>query len=165
MKKIPGRTLIKNLRLPNRINEVYVIGNLSNKSSQYLAKLFRKKIVHKNVPFGSAAEIFDSIKDINFKKSDLIILTIPTPKQEQVAEKIRYKNKYFKILCIGGAVNMASGEEKPVPDYIDKIGLEFLWRLRTDPLRRLWRLLNSFYSYCVGNINRTISTIQVNIIK
>lgn len=165
VKKIPGRTLIKNLRLPNRINEVYVIGNLSNKSSRYLAKLFRKKIVHKNVPFGSAAEIFDSIKDINFKKSDLIILTIPTPKQEQVAEKIRYKNKYFKILCIGGAVNMASGEEKPVPDYIDKIGLEFLWRLRTDPLRRLWRLLNSFYSYCVGNINRTISTIQVNIIK
>ena len=81
--KIPGRTLIKNLKLPNKINKVYIIGNLSNKSKKYLLKLYRKKIVHRNVPFGTAAQIFEYISDINFKKSDLIILTIPTPKQEQ----------------------------------------------------------------------------------
>ena len=60
---------------------------------------------------------------------------------------------------------MASGEEKPVPEFMDKAGLEFLWRLRTDPFRRIWRLINSFYAYSIGNINRTISVIKVDIIK
>jgi UDP-N-acetyl-D-mannosaminuronic acid transferase (WecB/TagA/CpsF family) len=40
---------------------------------------------------------------------------------------------------------MAAGIEKSVPLYLDKIGLEFLWRLRKDTTRRLFRLILSFF--------------------
>lgn len=163
--KIPGRTLIQKIKIPKQISRIYIIGNLNKNSKKYLYNLYQRKIIHLNVPFGSSAKIYKFVDNIKFKKHDIIFLTIPTPKQEQVAEMIANENKYYKILCIGGAVNMASGEEKPVPDFMDKAGIEFLWRLRTDPLRRFWRLLNSFYSYSIGNINKSISSTQIKLIK
>ena len=77
---------------------------------------------------------------------------MPTPKQEQLSELIIKNNKFFKIICIGGAVAMASGEEKSVPAILDKFNLEFLWRLRTDTNRRIIRLIYSFYSYIYGEL-------------
>ena len=85
-----------------------------------------------------------------FDENDFIILTLPTPKQEEFAELIRKNSKYFKIICIGGAMVMASGEEKPIPIYLEKNGLEFLWRLRTDTNRRLKRLIVTFVYYIFG---------------
>ena len=96
-------------------------------------------------------------------KNDLIILTLPTPKQEEFAALIMKNKKFYKILCVGGAINMSSGLEKPVPNFIEKLNLEFLWRLRTDTTRRLKRLCISALHYVSGefffkfkNINKKI---------
>ena len=59
------------------------------------------KVVHKPLPFGSAEFINNHIK-FKIKKKDLVFLTIPTPKQEQIAEFLKEKNKHYKIICIGG---------------------------------------------------------------
>ena len=45
---------------------------------------------------------------------------------------------------MGGALNIASGHETPVPKLLESLGLEFFWRLKTDPLRRTIRLIQSF---------------------
>ena len=58
------------------------------------------------------------------------------------------KNKYYKIICIGGSISIASGEEKQVPQKFQDY--EFLWRLNTDFFRRLIRLLESLYYYLKG---------------
>ena len=47
-------------------------------------------------------------------------------------------------MCLGGALNIASGHEIPVPKFLENLGLEFFWRLKTDPLRRSIRLIKSF---------------------
>ena len=73
-------------------------------------------------------------------------MTLPTPKQEIVAKAIYNQNSKINILCFGGALNIASGYEKPVPIFLENLGLEFFWRLRTDPLRRSIRLIRSLYS-------------------
>ena len=54
------------------------------------------------------------IKQINLKlkKDDLVFITNQRPKQEQIAEFIKNKNKHFKIICIGGSIGIASGDEK-----------------------------------------------------
>ena len=75
-----------------------------------------------------------------------MIITLPTPKQEIIAKKIYYQNPKLQILCLGGALNIASGHERPVPKVLEKLGLEFFWRLKTDPLRRSVRLIKSFCS-------------------
>jgi UDP-N-acetyl-D-mannosaminuronic acid transferase (WecB/TagA/CpsF family) len=47
---------------------------------------------------------------------------------------------------------MASGEEKPVPRILDRLNLEFLWRLRQDTRRRIFRLIYSLYFYLYGEL-------------
>ena len=63
---------------------------------------------------------------------------MPTPKQEELAYSLAEKNSNFKIICIGGSIAIASGEEKPVPKIIQNY--EFLWRLKNDFFRRIIRL-------------------------
>ena len=61
-----------------------------------------------------------------------------------MAKEIYSQNPELKILCMGGALNIASGHESPVPKLLENLGLEFFWRLKTDPLRRSIRLIKSF---------------------
>jgi UDP-N-acetyl-D-mannosaminuronic acid transferase (WecB/TagA/CpsF family) len=79
----------------------------------------------------------------------LIFITLPTPKQEEVANLIVANNTFAKIVCIGGSVAIASGVEKKVPDWL--VNIEFLWRLRYETLRRTKRLIQSFYFFFKGN--------------
>ncbi len=150
--KIPGRSLVKNIKLPELIKKIYVIGNLTEKSKIYLENLYKRNIVHIDLPYGKVEDLFNNHCKINFSNSDLIIITLPTPKQELMSEMIKNYSKNYKILCVGGAVTMASGEEKQIPIFFDNYGLEFLWRLKTDTRRRIYRLFVSFSSYVVGLI-------------
>jgi exopolysaccharide biosynthesis WecB/TagA/CpsF family protein len=137
--KISGKKLLLNLEIPEFIKNIYVLGNLSDYSKIFLEKKFNRKIKHINLPFLEIDALY-KLCPTNFECADLIILTLPTPKQEYLAMKIRENNKFYKIICIGGAVTMASGEEKSIPEFMDNLGLEFLWRLRSETYRRLKRL-------------------------
>ena len=45
----------------------------------------------------------------------LIILTLPTPKQEIVGNVLLNKYPKNNIICIGGSINILSGLEKQAP--------------------------------------------------
>jgi len=150
IKKIPGRQIITDLKIPNKIKNIYVFGNLNFISKKYLQNLYKKKIIHIPLPVDDVNNLYNKYFDYKFLASDLIFLTLPTPKQEQLANLIIKNNNFFKIICVGGAINMASGVEKPVPAIIESLNFEFLWRLRTDTLRRLRRLIVSSSFYIFG---------------
>ena len=61
-------------------------------------------------------------------------------------------NKYCKIFCLGGAIEIVAGEEKEVPLILEQKDLEGLWRLRFDTFRRIKRLASSFISYSQGSL-------------
>ena len=163
IKKIPGRQVLSELSITNDIKKIVVLGNLSKNSLEYLKARFNLPVIHKNLPFGSADKI---TKKINFKINyhDLIFITLPTPKQEQVANYLMKKNKFFKIICIGGSIGIISGDEQEVPKYL--YYLEFLWRLRYETKRRLIRLIVTFYDYMsdilIGN---KLKHIKIKLIK
>ncbi len=163
LKKIPGRQIIKDLKIDKGIKRIYVMGNLSPNGKKYLHNRFNLPIRHKLLPFGNFEKI---IKDLNIKikKTDLIFLTLPTPKQEQIANYLRLKNKYYKIICIGGSIGIVSGDEKEVPKYL--FYFEFLWRLRYETLRRVKRLLITFYQYTVDIIfSKKINNTKIKLIN
>jgi hypothetical protein len=145
--KIPGRDLIDSLNIPENIKEILVLGNLSVQSENYLKKKFKKKISHINLAYGSMKKITKNVKMI-IKKNQLILITLPTPKQEILAQYIVMKNKNYKIICIGGSIAIASGEEIPVPAFINY--LEFLWRLKYETFRRTVRLFDTFKYFIYG---------------
>ena len=164
IKKIPGREIVNSLRIPNAIKNIYVIGNLKSSSKKYLKFLYKRRIIHIPLPFGNVENLYKRHCNFQFSSSDLIFLTLPTPKQEQFANLIIRNNRFFKIICIGGAINMASGVEKEVPLIIEKINLEFLWRLQTDTYRRIRRLFVSSIFYLKGELLFKFRNINLKIL-
>ena len=164
IKKISGRALLLNLEIPDFIKKIYVLGNLSNFSREFLEKKFKKKIIHIQLPYSSLEEIYENCPK-NLRDEDLIICTLPTPKQEYLAELISKNEKFYKILCVGGAVSMASGEDRPVPEFMDNLGLEFLWRLRKETFRRTKRLLITYVYFLYGKLKRRYNSIRTEIIE
>jgi glycosyltransferase involved in cell wall biosynthesis len=150
--KVSGLNLINNIKIPNKIKNIYILGLLSPNSHQFLKKKFsNQEVIHIDLPFGSIENIYKQCP-VNFTEEDLIICTLPTPKQEQLAELIEKNNKYYKIICIGGAISVASGDEKVIPKLFDRLNIEFIWRLRTDTRRRVLRLIYTFCFYIYAEI-------------
>ncbi len=164
-KKIPGREIVRKLNFRNTsINKIIVIGNLSNLSKNYLEKLYNLKIKHYPLPYLPTENLKKFIKDIRFKKNEIIFITLPTPKQEILAEFLSSINPNHKIICIGASISIASGEEKEVPNFF--YYAEFLWRLRYDTSRRLIRLVISFFYFIKGYfISRQIDNIYVKLLS
>ena len=157
--KLPGRKLLSNLELPEFIEEIVVLGNLSPKGQIFLENHFKKKIIHKKLPFGELDDFKQHVPIL--KKDQICILTLPTPKQEILAEYIMSYQENYKILCLGAAINMASGEESPLPEYLEKIFIaETIWRLQFETLRRIVRLSSSFASYLKGKRNRIYEKLE-----
>jgi exopolysaccharide biosynthesis WecB/TagA/CpsF family protein len=149
--KIPGFKLLSELRIPNDIKNITVMGNLDIKELKYLKTVFKKKIKHVRLVNGSINKIIENLS-MKFNNNDLILITLPTPKQEQLSYYLSKKILYHKIICIGGGLAMASGKLQKTPSLISNMGLEWLWRLRSDTLRRLYRLFYTFYIYIFKGI-------------
>ncbi len=145
--KIPGRNIIRDIKFPQKIKKINVIGNISSVSLNYLKKKFNTRIVNINLPYAPIQKLIK--KKIDLKKNEITFITLPTPKQEQLAYMLAKKNKFFKIICIGGSIAIASGEEHPVPKFLQDY--EFLWRLKSDFLRRIVRLFDSLFFYIKGH--------------
>jgi glycosyltransferase involved in cell wall biosynthesis len=162
IKKIPGRELLKKIILPNTIKKIFVLGNLTPLGESFLRNSYKKKIINKVLPYGNKEKILKKTKNFKIKKDWLIFITIPTPKQEQIALELAKKNKHFKIICIGGSIGMVSGSEKIVPKII--ANFEFLWRLRYETTRRTLRLLSTFYYYIKGRyLGNDIKNIRIDV--
>ena len=163
IKKIPGRQVIKELIIDKNIKKIIVLGNLTKNGKNYLKNRFKIPVKQLTLPFGSVEKILKNFK-IKTKKNELIFLTLPTPKQEQIANHIRLTNKYYKIICIGGSIGIVSGDELEVPKYL--YYFEFLWRLRYETLRRINRLMVTFYQYITDIlIYKKINKVKVRIIN
>jgi len=159
IKKIPGRDFLNRLQF-NNINRIVVLGNLHKISKDYLEKKFNINVTHVQLPMGN---IDDFIKYIPvFKKDDICIITLPTPKQENLACYIADSQKYYKIFCFGGAINMASGLEKPLPEKFNKYFFaESLWRLQYDTYRRVKRLIETLIYYIIGEVSGVYNKIKI----
>ena len=154
IKKIPGRILINYLNISNKYKSIHIIGNTDANVNAFIKKKFPNKKLH----FSQLG--FENINILRrkipkTKKNSLILITLPTPKQEIFAESILKKNPMRKIICIGGGLRIASGSEKKCPAFFYNIGLEFLWRLNSDTKRRIKRLSNDLFYFlkCLINLD------------
>lgn len=162
--KVPGRDIINKLKIKqkDKIRKIIVLGFLSSISKKFMINKYKLPIINYPLPFGPIKHI---IRKSRFKinKNELVFITLPTPKQEQLAIEISKKYKNFKLICIGGSISIISGQEKPVPKWL--INFEFIWRLRYETSRRLIRLFVSAYYYLNGRfINKKLNNLKVELI-
>lgn len=92
-------------------------------------------------PFGfekNPEETEKIISDINDRDVDILFVGVGAPKQEKWSSTNLSRLNVGPVLCIGAALNFEAGIQKRAPDFMQRMGLEWLWRLTQEP-RRLWR--------------------------
>ena len=75
---------------------------------------------------------------LNTTKPQIVILALGFPKQEYLAQVLRAKYPETIFLSLGAGIDYSSGLKVRAPLIIQMAGLEWLWRLISEP-RRLFR--------------------------
>ena len=148
LKKIPGRKILSRLEPSFAFGDIYLISSKNKKNIEYIKRKFKnKKFYFIEAPYGDPDYIFEKInnKVKKIRPNSLLLLGLPTPKQEIIAAKISNMTQNIKIICLGGAINYNSKDTK-IPPKIFENYFESIWRLQNDTLRRSLRL---FYSLVI----------------
>ncbi|HQQ63411.1 MAG TPA: WecB/TagA/CpsF family glycosyltransferase [Pseudomonadales bacterium] len=93
-------------------------------------------------PFGFEQDESESDKIVGLChdwKPDIVCLAFGAPKQELWASKYLAKLPPAPLLCFGAAIDFVAGEYQRAPLWMQKSGLEWLWRLSQDPVRMFKR--------------------------
>ncbi len=92
----------------------------------------------------SAGEELTLVEQINRAGPDILFVGLGTPLQEDWIFCNRQALKVPLCWAVGALFDYLAGSEKPVPAWMDRLGLEWLWRLGLDP-RGKWE------RYLLGN--------------
>ena len=75
---------------------------------------------------------------INAAKPDVVWIGMSSPKQDLWMARMRSRLAAPVLIAVGAAFDFHSGTVKQAPRWMQRSGLEWTYRLATDP-RRLWR--------------------------
>ena len=84
------------------------------------------------------------IEDINISKPDILIIGLGTPLQEKWVFENSAKINVKVIICTGEGIRVFAGIKRRGPVFLRKLGLEWLYRFSTSPLKY-------FNRYIIGN--------------
>jgi N-acetylglucosaminyldiphosphoundecaprenol N-acetyl-beta-D-mannosaminyltransferase len=101
-------------------------------------------IYHYNPPMGfhtSEAELQRCVELCKSARSDVCFLAVGSPKQEILASRLRAEEVSGCYLCIGASLLFLVGDEKRAPKFVQKLSLEWLFRLLQSPRRLARRYL------------------------
>ncbi len=91
----------------------------------------------------TADENRDVVNHINDAKPHIVWVGISTPKQERWMFNNLGKLNAPVLIGIGAAFDFISGRKRQAPRWMQRSGLEWLFRLATEP-RRLWRRYSQY---------------------
>ena len=107
------------------------------------AKLGRDIIVAAHSPsFGfekNEEECLKIVEEINASGATVLAVGVGAPKQEKWIHQYKDKLPNIKIFfAIGATIDFEAGNKKRAPQWVTEVGLEWLYRLLSEP-KRLWK--------------------------
>lgn len=75
------------------------------------------------------------IRELNDFQPSLLFVAFGAPKQEKWLARNLPKLQVKVVMTVGGALDYVSGKFPPPPKFIEGLGLEWFWRLVTQPRR------------------------------
>ncbi|MEX1248191.1 MAG: WecB/TagA/CpsF family glycosyltransferase [Anaerolineales bacterium] len=91
----------------------------------------------------SDAETGSMLADVNVAKPHIVWVGLGSPKQELWMAEFRGRLEAPLLIGVGAAFDFLSGTKPQAPVWMRRGGLEWLFRLATEP-RRLWRRYASY---------------------
>ncbi|MFZ6029769.1 MAG: WecB/TagA/CpsF family glycosyltransferase [Chloroflexota bacterium] len=86
----------------------------------------------------SSEEVDAETQAINDANPDIVWVGLSTPKQEYWMDRNRTRLNAKVLIGVGAAFDFHAGLKKQAPYWVQRSGLEWLFRMATEP-RRLWK--------------------------
>jgi N-acetylglucosaminyldiphosphoundecaprenol N-acetyl-beta-D-mannosaminyltransferase len=84
---------------------------------------------------------------VQYNALSIVLLCLGHPKQELLAKELKNYDwagsRPDWIMCVGATIDFLTGEQKRAPRFFQKIGLEWFFRLITNPKKLTQRYLNA----------------------
>jgi exopolysaccharide biosynthesis WecB/TagA/CpsF family protein len=97
------------------------------------------------------AEDQEAVARINASGAEIVFIGLGAPKQEVFAAQHRERIRAVQV-CVGAAFDFLAGTKPMAPVWMQAHGLEWLFRVWTEP-RRLWRRYLISNSWFVGRVS------------
>lgn len=158
---IKGRELFLDILkiINDRKGRVYLFGGENGEQEQAIKRLrlqFPDTTFQTNYKFpqfnrnGQPVSIVDRkmhksiLGSIKLFEPDMVFVALNTPKQEKWIFRNLYRlQKVTGAMTVGGTFNYVAGNMKLPPKWMEKTGLEWVYRLMQEP-KRIRRILNAF---------------------
>jgi N-acetylglucosaminyldiphosphoundecaprenol N-acetyl-beta-D-mannosaminyltransferase len=131
-------------------------GGVAEKSAEMLRRRFSKLKVNLALSGSEFSEAL--VQKISQSNSDILFVAYSPPKQETwIAQNLNRLNVKL-VVGLGGTFDYISGKRPQAPQILHYMGLEWLWRLMTQPWRvgRIWNAVPVFikviYKYKTRNL-------------
>ncbi|WP_417766219.1 WecB/TagA/CpsF family glycosyltransferase [Spongiibacter tropicus] len=97
--------------------------------------------------FGGAPEVYSDIERYLLNNDDAryIFLGLGCPKQEVVGDLIRKRFPGLSVFCVGAAFDFISGNKPEAPEFMQRVGVEWFYRLLSEPGRTFRRYTVNSY--------------------
>ncbi len=145
---IPGSTLTAELMgiAEAKAWRVTVIGSDTSEIRTMRQRYPNVTFVHHNPPMG----FFDNPQDVQAcldfvigHPGELVVLAVGCPRQELLGQLIRADGRAQGVgLCVGASINFLSGKVRRAPRWMQRMSLEWLHRMCTEPRRLAKRYAN-----------------------
>ena len=138
--------------------KMFLLGSTEDVNSKAVEKIKKDYSIiingfspeYEKYPFSDAFNKI-SLDKISEHKPDILFVGFGMPKQEYWIDdnKIKLRGIGIKyVIGCGGTINFLGGKTKRTPVFIQRIGLEFIYRFIQEPdITRLIRIINAFKFY------------------
>ena len=140
------------LNIPERVPGCDITADLLKKAKGYdcfllgaapgVAKKARENLIKQGINvIGTHDGFFDEeaekilLKELNQLKPDILIIGMGSPRQEKWLNRHFYNLPCKISICVGGSIDILAGNVRRAPKILRRMGLEWLYRLITNPSR------------------------------
>jgi exopolysaccharide biosynthesis WecB/TagA/CpsF family protein len=136
-------------------DRVVLIGASERQADALRARYGLQDLRHHNPPMGFIDDPKAVEQCLRFAEAAspfrFCLVAVGSPRQEMVARALAERGRARGLaLCIGASIDFLTGAERRAPRWVQRLSLEWLFRLLQNPRRMAWRYLvrgPKFFAY------------------
>ena len=156
VKRVPGCELMQNIckMSANKGYKIFIYGAKREVNEAAVNELKARhpsiQIVGSQDGYLNDEGMVDLIDRINASKAQILFLALGSPKQEMWISKYREQLRNVRVCQgIGGTLDVLAGTVKRAPEFFCKMGMEWLYRLISEPKRLRRQIKLPFFAFQV----------------
>lgn len=127
-------------------DRIVLVGGTDQQAHSLIDRFGLKMLLHFNPPMGFILDSQATEACLRFVEGHspfrFCFLAVGAPQQELLAQRLKARGAARGMaLCVGASINFLTGVESRAPGWMQRIGLEWLFRLARNPTRLAGRYL------------------------